>query len=142
MKNLKTIELEKEIKASATTVFLAIKSGLLFKSTGITEEAFENDFRENGTYRLRWKSGAECGGKCEGRYVQIVPNQLVSFTWNSTDCKGATNRDTLITVTLKEQRGICFLKLVHEGLEDGFSHEDHLRGWITSLEDFPKLVTA
>jgi len=138
MKNQKAIELDRDIKASASTVFLAIKEGLLFKSTGIIAESFENDFRENGTYRLRWHSG----GKCEGRYVQIIPNQLVTFTWNSSDCKSGTNGDTLVKVSLKEQAGICSLKLVHEGLEEGFCHEDHLKGWTSSLEDFPRLVLS
>ena len=128
----KTIELIRKFNSPAQIVFEAIEKGLLLKSTGIKEETFVHKFCQGGSYSLEWKSE----GRCSGRYVQIVPNQQVEFTWNSVDCKGATNNDTTVTVTLVAHGNECELKLVHKGLDDGFCYEDHLAGWIESLDDF------
>ncbi|MDZ4677380.1 MAG: SRPBCC domain-containing protein [Oligoflexia bacterium] len=132
MDNSKTIELTKSIKGSAADVFEALKSGLLFKATGINSGNFKHDFREGGSYSLEWNSG----GKCFGTYRQIIPNQSITFSWTSADCKGATPEDTTVQVTLIERGGTCELKLIHEGLKPGFSFDDHLSGWTTSIDDF------
>ncbi len=138
MTNKKTIELIRQFDCPVNIVFDAIKQGLLFKSTVIKEEGFVHNFSEGGTYKLEWKSG----GRCSGKYLQIIPNQLVKFTWKSEDCKAATSDNTTVTVSLISNNNGCQLKLVHDGLDDGFCYEDHLAGWTSSLEDFGPLLTG
>jgi uncharacterized protein YndB with AHSA1/START domain len=133
-KNTKTIELKKEISASPEDVFNAIKLGALLTSTGVKAGSFKIDFKESGSYSLEWNSG----GFCKGRFTQIIPNKSVVFTWHSTGCKSGTNKDTIVSVTLTGNENRCTLRLIHEGLDSGFSYEDHYRGWSSSLEDFQK----
>jgi uncharacterized protein YndB with AHSA1/START domain len=130
------IDLERQIDAPASSVFEAISRGELFKATGIVAETFEHDFRAGGNYRLEWRSG----GKCAGRYLEIIPRTLIAFSWNSTDCDSATNKDTRVTVSLLDQQQGCTLRLTHEGLDEGLSHADHLNGWTSSLDDFQESV--
>lgn len=134
MENKKMLEVTKSIPGAASAVFGAIRDGVLFKTTGLEEKSFKSDFREGGKYELEWKSG----GKCSGRYIQIIPDRIVCFTWNSVECKGGTNKDTQVTITLESDGKNCLLKLVHEGLDSGFSYEDHLKGWTSSLDDLAK----
>jgi uncharacterized protein YndB with AHSA1/START domain len=134
MTNKATIELTKKINAPASTVFQAIKEGMLFKSTGIHADTFKHDFREGGKYSLRWTCVE--GASCSGKYIRIEQGKLVQFTWHSLDCEGATNSDSIVTVSIVEHGGTTELKLVHEGLDAGVCHDDHLKGWTTSLVEF------
>jgi uncharacterized protein YndB with AHSA1/START domain len=129
-----TIELTQSIPAPAATVFGAIRNGALFAATGIEPGSFQHDFRVGGKYSLSWQSG----GRCTGAYKEIVADRAVSFTWSSDECKSGTNGDTLVRVTLLDRGSSCELRLVHEGLDSGFCHDDHLEGWKSSLEDFAK----
>jgi uncharacterized protein YndB with AHSA1/START domain len=136
MKSSTTIELERRIDAASARVFSAIGQGLLLKSTGVEEATFEHDFREGGRFNLDW----QLGGSCTGHYVQIVPDRLVTFTWISTSCLSATNKETQVTLSLSENNGVCLFKLRHEGLEPGFCYDDHFDGWHSCLDDFMEIV--
>jgi uncharacterized protein YndB with AHSA1/START domain len=130
----KTIELSKKFDAPAAVVFQAIKEGQLLKSTGVKPDSFKHDFRVGGDFSLQW-SCVE-GSACTGRYLEIVPNEQVRFTWTSTGCEGATKDETIVNVTLKDQGKKCEMTLVHEGLVAGISADDHLKGWTKSLDEF------
>jgi len=130
----KTIELSKRFDAPAVVLFNAIGDGQLLKSTGVKLETFKHDFRVGGEFSLEWSGKGS--GACTGRYLQIDPNEKVKFTWHSSDCKGATNGETVVTATLKNLGKTTEMTLVHEGLGAGFCYEDHLAGWTSSLDEF------
>jgi len=130
----KAIELTKKFNAPVAVVFDAIKDGQLLKSTGVEAASFKHDFRVGGEYSLEWTSAP--GSVCRGRYLQIVPNQKVQFTWSSSGCKSASSSETTVTVTLLDHGKTSEMKLVHEGLDAGFCFEDHTAGWTSSLEKF------
>jgi uncharacterized protein YndB with AHSA1/START domain len=134
MTDKKSIELSKTFAAPASVIFDAISNGQLLKSTGVKPETFKHDFSVDGEYYLEWTSHDT--GDCSGRYLQIEPNQSVKFTWHSRFHKAATNRDTVVTVTLTEDGKTTQMKLVHEGLDPGFCYEDHLAGWTSSVDEF------
>ena len=134
----KSISLVREYEAPAAILFDAIRQGALFRSTGIREAHFRHDFREGGQYSLEWKSK----GKSSGRYLEIVENKRISFTWTSTDCNSATPDETKVTVTIIDCGERSTLQLVHDGLADGFCFDDHLKGWTESLSEFFALVAV
>lgn len=134
MTTTKTIALIKQIHAPAHVVFEAISKGVLLDSTGVKATTLKHDFRVGGLYSLDW--ACLDGASCSGKYLEIVPNELVRFTWHSKGSESATTSDTVVTVTITEQNGKTQLKLVHEGLLRGFVHDDHLKGWQSSVDDF------
>jgi uncharacterized protein YndB with AHSA1/START domain len=136
----KTLELKKVMDAPANVVFEAIAQGQLLRSTAIIERTFKHTFKVGGEYFLNWQSKPQAS--CSGRYVEIVPNKLVKFTWNSKDCSGSTPSETTVTVHLKEHGGKCDLTLIHEGLPAGVCHDEHLKGWTYTLERLPGDVVA
>src|SRR6185295_10301744 len=109
MTDTKTIELTKAINAPLSSVFAAIKDGMLFRATQV--KTFQHEFRVGGAWSLVWE---EEPAKGFGKYIEIVPERLIRFTWTSADHKSATGRETLVTVTLSPTKGGCILKLVHE----------------------------
>lgn len=132
MTNGARIDLTRQFDCPVEVVFDAIGKGLLLKSTGIHDESFIHEFSEGKKYSFQWKSG----GRCSGTYQQIVPKELVTFTWKSEGCKHPPTSETLVTVTLSAQGRGCELKLVHEGLDAGLCFDDHLAGWTGSLDEF------
>ena len=134
MTDKQTIELTKKYDAPVAVLFKAIKNGQLLKSTGVKPDSFKHDFRVGGDYSLEWTSAP--GSVCTGRYLEIVPNEQVKFTWNSRGCNSAPSSETVVTVTLTDQGKTTEMKLVHEGLDAGFCYEDHLKGWTSTFEDF------
>jgi uncharacterized protein YndB with AHSA1/START domain len=134
MNEQKSIELIKHIDAQASDVFDAIKNGALLHSTGINARTFKHDFKVGGKYSLDWTCVE--GASCSGEYLEIVPNERVRFTWHSTGSASSTKGDTIVTVSITEHEGKSQLKLIHEGLEAGFVHDDHMKGWQSSLDDF------
>ena len=136
----KALELKKIIDAPLTAVFDAIAQGQLLRSTAIIENTFQHNFKVGGSYFLNWKSRPEAS--CTGRYIAIEPNQLVKFTWNSTNCTGSTPGETVVTVHLNEHNGKCELTLIHEGLPAGVCFDEHLKGWTYTLDRMPSDVAA
>lgn len=61
---------EREINASASRVFEALKAGRLFMNCGAWLEGTEIDFREGGRYRFNWGHH----GNTYGEFTEIVEN--------------------------------------------------------------------
>jgi uncharacterized protein YndB with AHSA1/START domain len=138
MTNKATIELTKKFNAPVAVLFDAIKDGQLLKSTGVKTESFKHDFRVDGEFFLEWT--CTTAGSCIGRYLQIIPNQQIKFTWNSRGCESSPSSETVVTVTLLDHGRTSEMKLVHEGLDAGFCFEDHFKGWTSSIDQFVEQV--
>lgn len=136
----KTVELTKTFYAPASVVFDAIAGGYLLRATGTIEESLKHDFRVDGEYSLNWKSLPTAS--CSGRYIEIIKDKLVKFTWTSRNCPGATDGETIVTVMLAGKDDSCEMKLVHEGLTAGICYDDHLAGWTSSYEEFGPILEA
>jgi uncharacterized protein YndB with AHSA1/START domain len=139
MTEKKTIELVKTFAAPVAVLFDAIKDGQLLRSTNVQPSTFKHDFRVGGDFYLEWT--CKTGGLCTGRYLQIVPNEKVQFTWNSKGCDSSPSSETTVTVMLKGVGKSCQMRLTHEGLDAGLCYEDHLAGWTSSLEDFATMIS-
>lgn len=136
----KTVELTRIFKAPVSVVFDAIAGGYLLRATGTIEESLKHDFRIGGEYSLNWQSLP--AASCTGRYVEIVKDKLVKFTWTSLNCPGATDGETTVTVSLVQKDNGCEMNLVHEGLTVGICYDDHLAGWTSSYNEFVPILNS
>jgi uncharacterized protein YndB with AHSA1/START domain len=72
-----TINISKEYKCDAKTLFTAISEGILFKYTGALMDKLKMDFREGGSLVIDWGDSS-----MKGEFKAVKPYEKVSFTWN------------------------------------------------------------
>jgi uncharacterized protein YndB with AHSA1/START domain len=105
-----------------------------------TVSEVEVDARENGAYRIAMKGaevvGANADALVTGRYVKVVPHELLSFTWNGS---WAAGEETLVTVTFKDVAGGTEVTVTHELFKSEMSRNGHEMGWTGGLEKMAKL---
>ncbi len=104
------------------------------------------DLRVGGAYRIEMTgANAECDGEggrragtvaAFGIYREIVPDELLRFTWNGT---WHPEEETLVTVALKDVTGGTELTLTHERFATEESRAGHERGWTGGLTKMGKM---
>lgn len=102
-----------------------------------------------GAYRVEWASDAsDCSVASEasaktpaawGVYKQIVPNELLVFTWRG---DWGEMGDTLVTVRLRDVEGGTELTLLHEHFPNEQFRQRHNEGWTGSFNKMDKMLTA
>ena len=106
------------------------------------------DPRVGGTYRLELArkpevaaADASCQGHVSsvatGRYTQVVPNELLQFTWSPDFNPG---EESLVTVSLKDAPGGTEVTLRHEKFSSEASRNAHQNGWTIGLDRLEKLA--
>ena len=90
----------------------------------------ESDPKPGGAFKLFWDfHEASQNGSQEGRYIEVVPGEKVSYTWMVTE--GAV--PTLVTILLKETDGGTTLELdhstTHAGADGKKLHDGHANQW-------------
>jgi len=88
----------------------------------------ESDPRPGGKFKFAWEfSDASQNGSQEGEYVEVVPNSMLSYTWQ------AETIPTLVSIQLSESNGETTLDLDHASLQEGADgnklHEMHANQW-------------
>jgi uncharacterized protein YndB with AHSA1/START domain len=101
----------------------------------------ETDPREGGAYRIKVNGGA---GACEGlsteidmtrassmsgRYVEVSPYDLLSFTWVG---DWDPTEETFVTVTFKDVSEGTEVTVTHERFATELSRHKHELGWTDS----------
>jgi len=97
-----------------------------------------SDPRAGGKIKLIWEfKEASQNGSQDGEYVEVVPNENVSYTWMADDIP------TLVTFTLSEADGETTVDLEHSTSHDGADekklHDDHANQWgffMMNLKDY------
>jgi len=90
------------------------------------------DFTVGGAFRIHMAS--EKGDHIAiGTYLQIIPRQLLQFTWQ---WENYAMPDSVVTVAFEDLGQTTRLTLTHEGLPDAEDVADHNRGWTSMLEKF------
>ena len=138
--NLK-VELRRVIRASRQRVFAAwtdpVELRKWFGPGAISVDAVEMDARPGGKYCLVMKGTIE--GKPEeaerrisvdGDYMEVIPNELISYTWRPAWSPGEESR---VTVRLRDVEGGTELLLTHERFATVESRDGHERGWTSIL---------
>lgn len=114
----------------------------------MTCEVHEFDGREGGAYRISLTYVApDRAGKTSahtdtyhGRFVKLVPNELVVEADEFETTDPALAGEMTITITLAEADGGTDLVALHEGVPPGVSAADNEIGWRESLARLKTLV--
>jgi uncharacterized protein YndB with AHSA1/START domain len=88
----------------------------------------ESDPRPGGKYKFAWEfANANENGSQEGEYVEVVPNEKLSYTWS------ADSAATLVTFVLNEAGDETTVELNHStaqmGADEKKLHDDHANQW-------------
>jgi uncharacterized protein YndB with AHSA1/START domain len=98
----------------------------------------ECDLRVGGRYHFKLIT-ATAEHDVSGVYREIMPNEKVSFTWA---WKSTPERDSLVTVTFKEDDGGTIMTLLHEQFFDEAARDNHRTGWTGTMDRLEKYLSA
>ena len=103
----------------------------------------ESDPKPGGSFKLFWDfTDASQNGSQEGRYLEVVPGEKVSYTWTVTEGLIPTQ----VTVLLKEANGGTMLELdhstSHEGADEKKLHDGHANQWAFFLMNLKGYLEA
>jgi uncharacterized protein YndB with AHSA1/START domain len=115
---------------------------------GMTCEVHEFDASEGGAIRISLTYDAsdrvgKSAGRTDtyrGRFVRLVPNQLVVEADEFETDDPALRGEMLITVSLSDAQGGTELVAVHDGLPEGVAPADNEVGWREALARLAALV--
>jgi len=138
-----SLQVKRVIKASPADLFEAwTKPELMQKwyaPAPKTVVAATSDLRVGGAYRIDVLNGPDTI-HVEGIYKQIIPNQLVAFTW--TPCTGGPSYETLVTVEFKAVNGGTEIVITHEGFKETETRGRHEYGWNGCLDNLAKITES
>jgi uncharacterized protein YndB with AHSA1/START domain len=97
----------------------------------------ETDLRVGGRFRkiTRTPDGEE--HEVSGIYREVVPDEKLVFTWA---WRTTPERESLVTVLLKEERGGTWLTLIHEQFLNEAARDRHRLGWSGALDSLERLL--
>jgi uncharacterized protein YndB with AHSA1/START domain len=104
---------------------------------GVTEVQAECDLRVGGRYRIRMILPND-EHNVSGVYREIVPDEKVSFTWA---WKTTPERESLVTVTFKEDGDGTIMTLLHEQFFDEDARDRHRTGWTSTMDKLEKYLS-
>lgn len=116
---------------------------------GMTSEVHTFEAREGGAFRisLTYESATGSGKTTartdthHGRFVRLIPNELVVETVEFETPDPALQGEMTITIRLVERDGGTVISAVHDGLPPGLSTADNEIGWRSSLGKLAALVS-
>jgi uncharacterized protein YndB with AHSA1/START domain len=118
---------EVQIRAPAARVFAMFTDpALLVRWIGIRALL---EPRPGGSFRFE----LVLGEFCSGRYVEVVPDRRVVFTWGwESGALPVAPGSTTVEVDLSERDGVTHVRLTHRGL-DAAIRAMHEEGWTRYL---------
>ena len=134
-----TLQICRTIKSERTSVFDAWTRPELmqrwFAPGAMTVTSATGDLRVGGTYQVEM-SGDNGSGKCMhaavgGTYKEIVPHELVRFSWA---WPADPTPESLVTVEFKGEDARTEITLTHDGLASQEAFDKHQHGWLGCLE--------
>ena len=147
------LELTRVIRTSRDKVFAAWTQPELmlrwFGPGNMVARAVELDVREGGKYSWElwgsmqaptaeeFESCTQRRSSVSGTYLNVVPNELLQFTWKP---GWAQNENSVVTVTLRDVVGGTEVTLLHERFVDNGSCEGHNQGWMACLAKLAALL--
>jgi uncharacterized protein YndB with AHSA1/START domain len=114
------VRLEVQIAASPATVFALLTEAARMKTW--LADAVEADCRPGGIFQVKGPRG----GVIEGKYLEIIPNRKVVFTWGGV--RGLKPGASTVEFHLEPQGRGTLLRLHHHGLPNSLVQR-HRRGW-------------
>ncbi len=92
------------------------------------------DFRVGGAYRACIVNAAGVESWMGGRFVEIVENERIVFTFQWEGAADGKGVETLITVTFEERDGKTTQTFHQAPFLDADSRDNHVRGWTQLIE--------
>ena len=94
------------------------------------------DVRIGGSFRVRFKTDDGEQHEVGGKYIEVLPNErlVFSWAWHSTP-----ERQSQVTVILKPEGDMTFLTLTHEKFFDEAARDGHKRGWTGTLDKLERM---
>lgn len=120
-----------------------------FAPGNMTVPSARCNLREGGEYRIEMQGALEaCMAErpnedrsyrtaASGKYITIVPNEMLVFTWKG---DWDPEEETLVTVALKDVEGGTELLLTHERFQTEGSRDRHRHGWMGSTEKLAEVL--
>jgi uncharacterized protein YndB with AHSA1/START domain len=91
----------------------------------------ESDPRTGGRYRWVMQSPAGEVHDVSGAYREVVANEKLVFTWA---WKSTPERESLVTVTFKQDGDGTLMTLKHEQFFDEDARDRHNQGWTGAMD--------
>ncbi|QNI32333.1 SRPBCC domain-containing protein [Alloacidobacterium dinghuense] len=136
-----SLQVKRVIKASPADLFEAWTQPALMQKwyapLPAKVTAATSDLRVGGAYRIDVLTGSD-PIHVEGVYKQIIPNQLLSYTW--TPCTGGPGYETLVTVEFKPANSGTEVIITHEGFKETETRSRHEYGWNGCLDNLAKIT--
>jgi uncharacterized protein YndB with AHSA1/START domain len=151
---MSTTRISRHVNAPRASVYRALLDARAVQTwmvpDGMTSHVHAFDPREGGSFRISLTYDAPTGtGKTtartdthHGRFVKLVPNELVVQVVEFETEDPALRGEMTITYTLTEADGGTDIHAVHEGLPSSVSAADNELGWQMSLGKLAALVEA
>ena len=94
------------------------------------------DVRVGGSFRVRFKTDDGEQHEVGDKYLEILPNErlVFSWAWHSTP-----ERQSRVTVILKPEGDVTFLTLTHDKFFDEAARDGHKRGWTGTLDKLERI---
>ena len=138
-----TVTLQRVLRTPAERLYRAfLDAGALAKwmpPYGFTCTVHEMDARVGGGFRMSFTNfGSGSGHSFGGRYVELVPDQLIRYTdrFDDPNLPG----EMQVTITLKAVACGTELNIVQAGIPDAIPVEFCYLGWQESLQQLATLV--
>ncbi len=142
---MSTLEIKRHFKADPATVFAYVTQGEhLMKWWGpegvhITENAL--DLSAPGPWFSVMENGEGARYKVSGEVTKVDPDKAVEFSWGWHDDDDVRGHESTVRfeVSAAADGGTDFV-MIHSGLEDDTSAENHNGGWSSSFNKLAKLA--
>ncbi len=140
-----TLQLSRVVKTSRTKAFAAWTQpdALLrwFAPGPMRPQSADVDLRQDGTFRLAMAGPSPHTGQMmnivfTGTYQQIVPDELLRFSW---EVEGDPGLPTLVTIAFKDVEGGTEIALTHERIPNAELLNRNRFGWSAMLEKLAAL---
>jgi uncharacterized protein YndB with AHSA1/START domain len=99
----------------------------------------ETDVRVGGRFRVIFRTPDGEQHDVSGVYREVLPERKLVFTWA---WRTMPERESLVTVALKDDGGGTLLTLTHEQFFDEGARDRHRTGWGGALDRLEQYLTS
>lgn len=94
------------------------------------------DVRVGGRFRIRFRTDDGEDHEVGGRYLEVVPDRRLVFSWA---WHTTPERQSRVTVTLRDEGDVTLLTLTHDRFFDEAARDGHRRGWTGTLDKLERM---
>ncbi len=94
-------------------------------------KVYDLDVRVGGAFRISFVGSSGEYHEVGGKYLEVVPNERLVFTWA---WHSTPERESRVALTFKPEGDLTFLTITHDRFFDEAARDGHERGWIGTLD--------